>query len=82
MAGVAGATGTGSLQADSDIEQCDELTRIDKEPREEAEGRPGDQGNVTEQGGTALAISRSPGPPGHPSGSALGSQSIHYTALC
>ena len=40
-----------------------------------------DQGEIKELGGTPLAVSGSPGPPGLPSGSSLGSLSIHQTCL-
>ena len=41
-----------------------------------------DQGVIEELGGTPLAALRSPGPPGLPSGSSLGSLRIHHTGLC
>ena len=40
-----------------------------------------DQGEIKELGGAPLAVLRSPGPPGLPSGSSLGSLTIHQTGL-
>jgi hypothetical protein len=40
-----------------------------------------DQGTLKQLGGSPLSILPRPGPPGHPSGSSLGSLSIHQTAL-
>ena len=40
-----------------------------------------DQGEIKEIGGPPLIVLRSPGPPGLPSGSSLGSLTIHQTSL-
>ena len=40
-----------------------------------------DQGEVKELGGTPLAVIRSPGPPGLPSGSPLDPLELHQTSL-
>ena len=47
---------------------------IDREPREEPEGRPGGPGRGKRvRGDLPLAVLKSPGPPGLASGSCLGS---------
>ena len=50
---------------------------VDRDPREEPEGRPRRQLE-----GASLALSPFLGSPGLPSGSSLGSLSIHDSALC
>ena len=60
------------------IEEYKLVSWIVREPREEPEGRPGGPGELkTARGGSPLALLSLPGPPGLPSGSSLGSLTIH-----